>query len=258
MTSVCEPPGRLPVKAQSSTVAKALDVLELVSQSSQGITNLEIHQMLGLDKSTVHRLLSTLESRGYVARHPDRRYVIGLQPALLAWRGDADPRMSLMPVLQDLADLTTEAASVNLVDGVRLRCIATVPGKHELNYTPEAGATYDPIASAAGLASWAWRSDPLRDEWIQQVCSLTDPRLLRTRAELVQELDRTRLMGYAISNQERFAGAAAVAAPIFLGPADPIGAVVISTVSARTSLDQLRTYADAAIAAAARLGNHRN
>ena len=47
---------------------RAFNILELLSKETRGVAVTEIGRRLDLHKSTVHRLLSSLRSRGYVEK----------------------------------------------------------------------------------------------------------------------------------------------------------------------------------------------
>jgi DNA-binding IclR family transcriptional regulator len=62
------------------SIDRALDILETLSEASNGLGVSQIAQRTGLHKSTVHRLLSTLTGRGYAEKNPEGLYRIGMKP----------------------------------------------------------------------------------------------------------------------------------------------------------------------------------
>ena len=65
-------------KATLQTVDRALKLLEILAEHPKGMQPKEIEEILELNKVTVHRLLATLENRGFVERIGNS-YVIGLK-----------------------------------------------------------------------------------------------------------------------------------------------------------------------------------
>ncbi|WP_133492293.1 IclR family transcriptional regulator [Alcanivorax sp. 24] len=60
---------------QLQTLARALDVLELLERTSKPMSLTEIAELLGEATAIVYRILHTLENRGYLYRRPeDKRY----------------------------------------------------------------------------------------------------------------------------------------------------------------------------------------
>jgi DNA-binding IclR family transcriptional regulator len=90
----------------SQSVARALDLLELVAR---GVGTLDaLSEELGVHKSTVLRLLQTLESRGFAGHDAAHRYHVG--PAVFSLASNAleavDARAAAAPILHELAAAT--------------------------------------------------------------------------------------------------------------------------------------------------------
>ncbi|MED4959230.1 helix-turn-helix domain-containing protein, partial [Paenibacillus macerans] len=100
-------------------VERALDILMCFTKGSDlGLT--EIAGEIGLHKSTVHRLMTTLEERGFVVRDPaTEKYRLGLK----IWELSAhlshndDPAVLLLPLMERLRDRLGETVSLYLRDG---------------------------------------------------------------------------------------------------------------------------------------------
>lgn len=57
------------------SVERTFDIIENLSSAPQGLTLLELSSDVGLPKSTVHRLLSTLTGRGYITQDPESKKI---------------------------------------------------------------------------------------------------------------------------------------------------------------------------------------
>src|SRR5258706_9840436 len=69
----------------TASLEKAIDVLEAIGESGSGLGHLELAERVGLPKTTVYRILSTLVARGLVWRDPMRRvYCLGARTVELA------------------------------------------------------------------------------------------------------------------------------------------------------------------------------
>ena len=65
---------------------RAFDLLELLCRSQNGMAIHQLSEITGLHKSTVHRLLAAMASRGYVRRDPENAvYRAGISPVLSGW-----------------------------------------------------------------------------------------------------------------------------------------------------------------------------
>lgn len=226
----------------SSTVDKAVDILTVIAASPAGLTNQEVSAELGFDKSTVHRLLLTLERRGLLARTGvPARFVVGDHAQFLAWGPTPDLRVVLAPVLEELVELTGESASYSIRQGDRFTCVAHRLSLHDLSYSPLTGQSYPLSSAASGLAILAFLAAPVRDEIVARGTLPDDPQALRA------ELDRVVKQGYATSGGR---GGCSIAYPVTGRHGTVVGALAISAAEVRTPLEQLVAQASSLAEAA--------
>lgn len=240
----------------SSTVDKAIDVLMAVAQARHGITNSDLSETLGLDRSTAHRLVSTLERRGLVQRTAERRYVLGSELYFLAFRGALDHLAVIKEVLADLVALTGESASFSVLRGHQYYCALQHSSPNDLSYCPTAGECYALNAGATGFTLLAFQPEARREQILAELplMKFTD-RTITDKDELRKELIRTVERGYARSAGARTPGGCAVACPVFTREGVLMGAVVLSAVEARLPLPKLEEFVPDLKAAAARISS---
>ena len=108
--------------AAVQSVDRALLVLEILASLGQaGVT--EIAAELGVHKSTVSRLITVLESRGYVEQTSERgKYRLGFSIARLARASSG--RLDLVKLSQDVCDTLApevgETINLAILDGDRI------------------------------------------------------------------------------------------------------------------------------------------
>lgn len=215
-----------------ATVERALDVLLLFGQSSQrdhGVT--EIAGELGLSKAAVHRILTSLRSRGLVVLDEStRRYALG--PAALRLSGvyteQLDIRAVAAPELSWLSQQTQETATLSIRTGDLRTYIDQVVPDREIRMEVTLGVPY-PLH--AGSSSKAFLAFLPKDEIEQYVArhtlqALTD-RTITDLQRLRRDLAVARKRGYTMSIGERQPGAASIAAPV-LDHARPVAVVSVS------------------------------
>jgi DNA-binding IclR family transcriptional regulator len=239
----------------SSTVDKALDVLMAVARAKGGITNSDLAEQLGLDRSTAHRLVSTLERRGLVQRNAARKYALGAELYFLAFRGMLDHWAAIKEALADLVALTGESASFSVLHGSQYYCAMQHSSPHDLSYCPTAGEYYPLNAGATGSVLLAFQPEARREQILADLPmtrftehTITDRDVLR--AELLRTVER----GYATSAGSRTPGGCAIAHPVFTRENVVMGAVVLSAVEARVPLPKLEEFVPDLAGAAARIG----
>lgn len=227
----------------SQTVEKALDLLEELAGARDGVRNLDVARDLGLDKSTTHRLLSTLERRGYVRRDEGtKRFVLGPRLLELATGSALTSVLVARPYLHRLVQLTGESASFSLLVDRSYVPVDAVQAPHEIRFTLELGRSYPLNAGATGKVILAFhraaRERLLAGELPRYAANtIVSPRELSARlAEIARQ-------GYAVSDGERVAGGCSIAAPVTLPDGTALGALAVSSVRARLDPDALVAYA---------------
>jgi DNA-binding transcriptional ArsR family regulator len=91
-------------ETRATSIEKAFEVCEALSQAPRGLSVAELHRQLGLPASTVHRLLAVLKRRGYAQQDEESgRYRLSLKMLDLSFRllGRSELRLHAYPVLRD-------------------------------------------------------------------------------------------------------------------------------------------------------------
>lgn len=114
-----------------------------VDEPEQGVT--EIAEKVGLHKSSVSRILATLEQEHVVEQDPrTRRFRLGL--GLIAVAGpllaQLDVRQVAVDDLQTLAELTGETSALAVWNGEAAVTVEQVPSRHQIKHTSVLGSHY--------------------------------------------------------------------------------------------------------------------
>lgn len=119
-------------KAGVAAVDRAFDILHAFQQGKPVLTLAEIARITGLYKSTILRLMGSLEKYGFVWQRADGSYQLGAGLAALAavFQDAFDLRHFVEPVLEDLVATTAESASFFVRDGDHQICLFRVEGRH--------------------------------------------------------------------------------------------------------------------------------
>lgn len=233
-------------------VERALDILLcFTKQRDLGLT--EIAGQIGLHKSTVHRLLTTLEDRGFVVRDSaTEKYRLGLKIWELSVHlveGD-DPAILLQPRMEQLRDQLGETVSLYLLDGTDRLRIQAVQSNQAIRRVAPVGARLPLFVGASSKVLVAYAGEAV----LRQVLDSPDWPSGVDRGEYMAQLDRIRDLGYATSYEEREPGAAAVSAPIFDRRGQLAAALSVSGPVSRMSPQSLKEFAPVLIEAARDMG----
>jgi IclR family acetate operon transcriptional repressor len=190
----------------------------------------QIADQIGIHKSTVHRLLATLERRRFVQRDPATgAYQLGvrvLQMAYLTLEHN-DLRRLATPFMRGLCDRHQENVDISVLDEDDVVFIHHLEGPQRVKVAATTGQRLPAFATASGRAILAYLPDPV----VQRILAIGMPRYTRftppTAEKVFEDLQMIRERGFAYSEQEYEDGINAVAAPILDGVGRPFAATAI-------------------------------
>jgi IclR family acetate operon transcriptional repressor len=197
------------------SVGRALDILDVIAGSRDGLTLTEISTSIATSKSATYALLQTMVERGHVRElGSGPRYQLGV--ALLRLADAALTQLPLVelahPVLTDLSnelEMTTRLAVAD--DGLPL-FLDRVDGPGMVRFHAPVGQRESPHVSAAGKAILA----TLPEQRVRDICAeygmqISTRHTLATPEALIADLDRVRERGYATDDEEDADGVFCVA-----------------------------------------------
>ncbi len=222
----------------------------------------ELARRLGLGKSTVHRMLTTLVAEGLIEQNPRTGgYRLGIVMFELgqAVRVHMDLHAAVGQVLSELRAQTGESSQVGVLDGHEVVYVDRLESAHSLRLFTETGRRVPVHCTSSGKVLLAYLPEARRHAVLRAapLTALT-PHTITSREQLVAELARVRQRGWAEAINEREIGIASIAAPVRDVTGEVVAAISIGVPLARCSVMALRrlapTIVEAAEAASRRLG----
>lgn len=133
-------------------VDKALDIIELLAEASEPLTQTEIAEATGRSVGQLFRVLVTLERRGFLVRERAGGYQLGIRLFDLAHRHEPlrGLRAAALPVMHELADAVRQSCNLAVLEGDRVRVIAQVESPADFGYRVRVGALFDAATTATG------------------------------------------------------------------------------------------------------------
>lgn len=240
----------------ATSVDNALRLLQLVGER-QALRVAEAADLLGVARSTAHRLLTALRRRGFVMQdRPNGAYRPG--PALyeiaLAAVNRIDIRRVARPVLEQIQDETQETASLAVLEGTTVRFIDCVESPRSVRVGNRTGVTRPAHASAVGKAILAGLPDAELDRRYPgaELPPATTSAAIADVAVLRAELTEVRVQGYALNWEESTDGVCAVAVALRDTVGQPLAGLGVAAPSSRIgSPDAIRAFAPAVLRGAA-------
>ena len=196
----------------AATVEKAIDLLFALQAHGEPLGVTRLGQLLGLPKSSTHRLLAALARRQLVEREAGGRYRPGMGLVALGLGSlRSDPLVrAARPLLEATSQSFGETAFLVGVRGTELIVLDKVEGAGFLRAAPVLGSTLPAHGTAVGKLLHAFGdAAPLPDELVAHTGrTLTDPEAFAAEVATARE------RGYAESREEWIPGLAVVAAPL--------------------------------------------
>lgn len=191
-------------------VARALTVLRLFDEAGTRLGLGEIAVTTGLAKSTLNRLLGTLEAEGMLSRDPDGRYGPGLE--LMRWSTLASDLLTVPePVLEEMAGVALElgeSVTLYIRRGTDRIALARAESRRTLRHIVP---LHTPMPLYSGAASWVLLGEA-DDALLTQVQRLADDH--GRSVDVTARVAAARADGYARSDGEREEGVTGLAVPV--------------------------------------------
>jgi DNA-binding IclR family transcriptional regulator len=238
---------------------RGLAVLELIAKSKSGLTFSQLARSLNYPASSIHCLLLTFLRQGYLHRSETTgRYMCGLKLVRIANMAldGITLREKASPLLRDLCQrtgLTAHLAVRERNEAMVIAKVASVAGQHVATWI---GKRIDVHCTSLGKCLVAYLPESEVDELIRTHGLLRhNENTISSPKKLKQELERTRVRGYAIDDQEEEIGMCCIGAPVFDASGTVIGAVSVSGTTLQIDLENCRPLVDAVIEAAAAIAS---
>lgn len=218
--------------ASSPRIAQTLDrglrILEAVARSGDPLTVAQTAESVGLDRTVVHRLVSTLATRGYLYRDSGGGYRLG--PTCLALASAiTDLRTMARPFLEALAQATGETVHLVVLSGREVVFVDGMESGHALRVTVRTGRLVPAHATSVGKAWLAALPDGRVGELYgpAELGSVTD-RTITDPHVLARELETIRDRGYATSHGESEDGVGSVGVAVCDAKGEPRAAMSVA------------------------------
>jgi IclR family transcriptional regulator, KDG regulon repressor len=224
--------------ARLSSVANAMLILKSFSASDGELGIIALATRLGLAKSTVHRLASTLMQAGMLEQNPaNGKYRLGITAFELGSlaRSRMDFYGEAKDTLRALREKTTESVHLAVLRGESVIYLNSLESHSAIKVTAPLGKRVSAHTCVEGKVLLAF-SEPQAIEAYLRGARNVDVRQLRT--ELASVLER----GYAIGNEEAAIGVRAIAAPFFGGDNDVVGAIGLAGPATRLTRRSLMSF----------------
>jgi IclR family transcriptional regulator, KDG regulon repressor len=203
-------------KRSSQSLDRSLAILECFSPREPQLGLGEVARRVGLPKSTTHRFLTTLVSRGYMVPGPAGRYSLGIRLWELGCVAVAQIglREAAGPTLEWLARESQETIHLAVLDGDEIVYIDKIDSTQPVQAYSRIGGRMPACCVATGKAMLAHQPPGFVADLMRAGLRRHTPRTITDPARFRKTLARVPLDGYAVNLGEYRLDVGGVAAPI--------------------------------------------
>lgn len=231
-------------EAEIKSVAKALTILDYMSNNGKNVTLKKLTEELRMPKSTIAGLLKTLKQYNFVDEIKNNEYGLGIHLFELGSkaRGKININVVARPYLEELAEETQEQVNLAILDhhyhevllldqfrpltgfqigaqiGTRIELHCTALGKVLLSNLPE---------------------EKVEKIYKNRKLTKKTPYTITNIDDLKIELRKIKEQEFAVDNQELIEGMKCISAPIFNNLGENVAAISISSLVSRLQKEKL-------------------
>jgi DNA-binding IclR family transcriptional regulator len=229
--------------APVGVIGKVLRILELLDQAPSGLQLKDVAAKTGINKSTVHRFVSHLESEAYLFRDGAGTYMLG--PKLVRLGSGVNFQATLAnichPTLEKLREITDETVNLAVLDGASVLYVDVLESLHTFRLVSQVGMRRELYCTSLGKAILANLDDERKLQEILSSIKFNPDTVhtLATVARLKKDLVQTRAQGFALDDEEAVVGARCIGAAIYGPDGKVLGAISVSGPVSRVSKERL-------------------
>jgi len=234
-----------------NSVDRSIDILFAFTLDRPELGISELSEILGMYKSTVFRILKTLEYRGLIMQNEEnQKYRLGLKLLDLGniAISQIEIRTVALPIMRKLSEKTRETVTLNIVRNGNRVCIEKVESSEDIRNFVQIGLHNSLYMGASGKLLLAHLPDKEINEVIKSAAGQKTAAGLRIDPKaLAEDIEQIRKQGYACSVGERVLNSASISAPVRDYSGDVVAGLSISGPSMRFTSERVKDLIDATV-----------
>lgn len=214
------------------SIERAFEIIEALAVEPKGLSITQLSQRLSLHKTTVHRILQTLLTKGYVQKDmQSMRYKLGVKFVEISslYLNSIELRTEAHPFLCELVAMLNVTVHLAVLEGCDVIYIDKVEQVSSIRLYSSIGKRVPAYCTALGKMMLSKFSDEEVKMMLLAVPLTPFTKNTITDVEkLVEEIRVARAKGYAVDNEELQEGIRCIAAPIYDYRSEMIAAISVS------------------------------
>ncbi|MCH3964923.1 MAG: IclR family transcriptional regulator [Clostridium sp.] len=235
------------------SVNKALEILNALAECPKGCRIAELSKRLGLNKSTIYRILATLRYRNYVIKNEENdKYMLGTQILYLSQslKSGMDLVTISRPYINKLVDKIGETAHLCIPDElfhniIYIDKISPEQPNRSIYMSSKIGKKTPIYCTASGKLLLSQFSDEKIKNILEKIDLVkhTENTIIDVNIFL-DEIKKIRIDRYALDRVENENGIICIAVPIFNSKGEICATISISSVILFKTIEDLLSYKD--------------
>jgi len=235
-------------------LSKGMELIELIAQHPQGLTIQHMVNLLGHSKTSIYRIVCSLEEMGYLRKDLQqgsfsltrKMFKIGLSTL-----GTTTIIEHAYDPMRRLRDKLRETVVLGTMMGTKIIILEQVIGSHHFSFILKPGMGVCLHASAPGKAFLANIENWERDEILSKI-ELTryTNKTITNIPDFLIELERVKGCGYGLDMGEELSGVRCIGAPVFNLAGKIAASIWISGPAERLSDDSIEEFSLEVVACA--------
>lgn len=241
-------------------IEKVTEILRVLSNEPYEFKVAEISSISGINRSTVHRILSELAEDGWVIQdETTKRFKIGPMTYHVGsiYHSNNNYESKLLDVLNDASVKCRESVGYAVREGDRVISLYEIEfyQPYKLNY--HAGQFYPMNRGCYGKCLMAYHDQTrvkelLRTQQFEKLC----PNTIVEPQQLLQEYENIRNSGYVVSDEEIMPNLVGVGVPVFNSRGMVKACIAIAFIKSTDYLDRIEEFKQILLAAAKKISHY--
>ena len=234
-------------RERNSTADRALNVLQMFTDTRPEISAADVAETLGVARSTAYRYLETLVQSGFLTDTGRGGFRLGIRILALARIARQGYGLTELctPAMRDLAGRYHQTVLLTKRMGNAVVCLERVESPEQyVRLSYERGTVLSLNAGASAQVLLAWLPEEEQRALLESVTLKRFSRnTLVEPAEILKRLSSIRAMGVAVTEGEVDPTAVGIAAPLFGASGDVVGAISVVLIRSLVPPAQLEEIA---------------
>lgn len=192
-------------------ISRAIDIMAVLEHETEGLTLSELSTRVKLPRSTVHRIVRTLEDERLLERVANNRgYTLGPVLLRIASSGPAWLTRHLHGYLRDLSRTINETVDLSLRAGDHIYFVDQIPGQHRLQAISGIGINFPLHCTAPGKAMLSSMSRQEIEDVVGKSPKRHTSATITNLGRLAKEIEKIKKTKIAYDREEHHQGICAV------------------------------------------------